>query len=155
MTRQEIQDSARSYIGTPWRHQGRDRYMGVDCAGLVQCVAIDMKVPNPGPQDYTNYERQTDGRELMHILTHWMIKKPVEAAKPGDVILMKHITARWAIHCGVLTDLGRQGMGLVHSYGAPGMPSAKVVEQGWTEDWRKRAVAAFEFPGVDGAEEVR
>lgn len=151
MTRQEIQDSARSYIGTQWRHQGRDRDMGVDCAGLVACVAKDIGVLPP-EWDYTNYDRQTDGRELLETLMKYLIKKPVEAGLPGDVILMKHITARWAIHCGVLTDLGSQGLGLVHAHGAPGMRRAKVVEQSWPEDWRVRAVAAFEF---DGIEEVR
>lgn len=45
--------AARSYLGTPWRHQGRSR-RGIDCGGLVALAMRD--IGHPG-QDIAGYGR--------------------------------------------------------------------------------------------------
>ena len=54
MKRIEIVEEVRSWIGTPFQHQGRLKNVGCDCIGLV--VAINKKF---GISDYDNfsYER--------------------------------------------------------------------------------------------------
>ena len=39
VTGQDVVAEARRWLGTPWRHQARLRGVGVDCGGLVVCVA--------------------------------------------------------------------------------------------------------------------
>jgi cell wall-associated NlpC family hydrolase len=49
----KIADAARKYLGTPFRHRGRGRYL--DCAGLVVKVSNDLGIPI---QDQKHYGRE-------------------------------------------------------------------------------------------------
>ncbi len=54
-TRGEVQTLARTWIGVPWRHQGRNR-SGIDCGGLVVKVGQELGLlgPHDDPKRYQN-----------------------------------------------------------------------------------------------------
>jgi len=60
----EFVEAARSYLGVPFRHLGRNRN-GLDCVGLVLCAAHDVGLL--GGIDYTTYDRIPDGKMLREI----------------------------------------------------------------------------------------
>lgn len=128
-----IVQQARTYLGTPWRHLGRNR-AGVDCVGLVTCVGYDL-----GITDFTTdlYRRGDADQEAMitpfrQFCDHVMPRD----LEPGDIVLFS--TARQG-HCGIYA-----GKTFIHAYAR----SRKVVEELWSV-WRDhpdptiKLVAAF------------
>lgn len=51
VTPDEIVAYARSWKGTPWRHQGRNR-AGIDCAGLLIVTALHFDLPHADMKGY-------------------------------------------------------------------------------------------------------
>ena len=96
--------AARTYVGVPWQHQGRSRH-GVDCVGLLVCVARDLCVPvdDDGP----NYEREPRAHDLVRLLRRHCVS--VADMRRGDIVLM----GRPSTHVGILTDAHRP-FGLIH-----------------------------------------
>lgn len=75
-------EAARTYIGTPFHHQGRARGYGVDCVGLVVCAAQDAGLP---VQDRTDYARDPDGKSLVAMLSD-QLEHVRLGWEPGDVL---------------------------------------------------------------------
>jgi len=133
VTRQQIVAAARSYIGCRYHHQGRNR-AGIDCAGLLVCVARDVGISTEGDQG--GYSRTPDGRSLKQALDAF--GTPVDAFQPGDFLLMRFDAQPQ--HIAIVTDVG-----IIHSY----LSARRVVEHGLSDDWRARIVQAYAFPGVE------
>jgi NlpC/P60 family putative phage cell wall peptidase len=134
VTRAEFLAELRTWIGTPYRHQGRLKGIGVDCVGLVigaarECGIADVQV--------TGYDRRPDGTLLSRMLEH---VSPVafNEAQPGDVLLFQFATV--AMHIGVLSAPDM----LIHAY----MPNRKVVEHRLDDAWLAKVAGAFQVPGV-------
>jgi murein DD-endopeptidase / murein LD-carboxypeptidase len=108
---------ARALIGVRFRPQGRSRASGLDCIGLV---ATAIGAPNP-PRDYPlrggSAARLTAGLAAAGL-------RPVEAARPGDVLVLAPGPAQ--LHLGIFT-----GGGLVH--GDAGL--RRVVERPGPAPW--------------------
>lgn len=134
VTRQQIVDAARSYIGVRYHHQGRSR-AGLDCAGLLVCVARDIGLDTS--EDLTGYARTPDGVALKTTLGRALREIPIFAYSPGDVLLMRF--ERDPQHVAIVTDCG-----IIHSY----LSARKVVEHRIDDVWRARILAAYELPGV-------
>lgn len=146
-TRAEIIAAARKYSGTKFVHQGRS-LKGLDCVGLILCVAEDLQLfctsgkPLLGA-DYFNYGHEPAGHYVFEKCCERLIRKPVTDMKAGDVVVMR--VPLTPTHVGILTEVHGQ-LGLMHAYSARGIE--KVVEHGLDIQWRRRIVAAFEFPGT-------
>jgi cell wall-associated NlpC family hydrolase len=97
--------AARSYVGVPWRHQGRSR-LGIDCVGLLVCAARDCGLE---VEDVTAYERVPDGRSLIRLLRRHCAPAAFADLAAGDIALM----GRPATHVGILTG-GYPPFGLIH-----------------------------------------
>jgi cell wall-associated NlpC family hydrolase len=139
MTREEIVAAARSYVGTPFHHQGRLKGVGIDCAGLLIGVARDLGLPH---QDVRDYPDIPDGRRIAALVESQMTR--VDDPEPGDAVLFWMETqTRHPQHLGILTPL-LGGLGLVHAY----FPVRRTVEVSFTQEWRNRAVGYFRFPGI-------
>lgn len=129
--REQFLSTARSWVGVPWVHQGRNRN-GVDCIGLllVTCWALGLS-----DYDVDGYGRTPDGdfmrRECARLMTE--TRNPC----PGDVVVMRF--SREPQHVGILTERG-----LLHSWAVPG----RVVEVTMPDAWQRRVVAAYAVPGV-------
>lgn len=135
-TRDEIVATARGYEGVPFKHAGRSPN-GVDCAGLLVLVARDLDLD---VVDDVHYRRIPDTAKLRRILNAGLRHKPKPERALGDVLLFKDRHRRGHMyHLGIET-----GYGFIHAYA----PLRRVVEQPWSDDWRRAIAAVFEYPGV-------
>lgn len=128
----EIVQSARSYLGVPYRHQGRNR-LGLDCIGLILMVAHDLHLSD---FDITGYGRVPSGRMMARLLGQHCRPVAVKDINSGDVV---HITfERQPQHVAIITDAG-----MIHADNIRG-----VVEHSLNNRWRKKIRGAYRLPGV-------
>ena len=136
---------ARSWIGTPYRHQASVKGAGCDCLGLVRGVwrALYGKEPETLPP-YSADWAETGGREtLLEAGRRWLIERPVEEVNSGDTFAGNILVFRWkdgmpAKHAGIVSAGGQ----IIHSYDRVG-----VVETPLVSAWKRRIAAVFSFPG--------
>jgi cell wall-associated NlpC family hydrolase len=134
MIKADIVTEARSWIGTPWRHQGRSRD-GIDCAGLVILIAqrvggIDF--------DKTDYPRQASDETMLALCARFLA--PVRELQPGDVAVFAFENQR---HIGIVGDYVFGGLSLIHAYA---LAPRRVVETRLDGKWLARMRGAFRFP---------
>lgn len=135
--RRKVIEEARTYIGTPFHHQGRLKKAGVDCVGVLVGVARTLGLTDHDVPAYTKYPQ---GGELMPELEKTLIKISLEDLDYGDVMVFWiNRFSRVPQHLALRTDIG-----MIHTYQSVG----KVVEHGLTKKWLRRLCAAFRFPGV-------
>lgn len=135
MGRPEIVEAARELLGTPFHHQGRAPGVGVDCVGLLVCVARALSLPH---QDCRTYRRRPEGDRLEHELAAaGLLRLEPEEAQVGDALAFWIRRRRDVQHAGIMTDVG-----LLHTWAATG----KVVEHGMNDFWRARTSSAWRFP---------
>ena len=87
VTRKQIVDAAKSLLGVPFLHQGRDERTGVDCVGLL--VVIGRKINYPEIVDVTNYRRMPKAETIRAVIGQNCDEIPVEEAGAGDFFLMR------------------------------------------------------------------
>lgn len=136
---------ARSWIGTPYRHQAGVKGAGADCLGLVRGVWRVVIGPEPeGVPAYTPDWSEASGREdLLAAGMRWMCAKPVADMGPGDVVLFRMRGDAVAKHLGIIAQI-RPYPGFIHAYSGHG-----VVENALSGPWARRIVACFSFPVGD------
>jgi cell wall-associated NlpC family hydrolase len=132
VARYEVVATAREYLGVRWQHQGRT-LNGVDCAGLVICVANRLGLSE---FDTRNYVRQPDPAEMRKTLEEHMDRVSGEW-QVGDVLWTR--VQREPQHLVIVTDLG-----IIHA----SVQHRCVVEHVLDHLWRSRVVAAYSFRGV-------
>ena len=96
MTRQQFILEARTWIGVPWRHQGRTR-QGIDCVGLLVRVAQDCGMD---AIDVTSYRRMGESQQLKALCEQQLL--PITDYRPGDLLRM--VTDTHGQHMGLVTD---------------------------------------------------
>lgn len=141
MMGQIVVDKAREYLNTPYLHQGRLKGQGVDCIGLVICVAHELGLSDFDCADYA----RTPNKEMLLTLSQEQMKR-IDAieAKPGDVALFRIL--KQPQHFGILGNYYRDNaLSLIHAYSSVG----KVVETYFSPQWGARAIAYFRLPGVE------
>jgi len=130
--RERLVDTARQWLGTPFRHQGRQPGRGLDCVGLVVCAARHCGLRE---YDLTNYARLPRGDALRgHVQAAGLEEVDLRQALPGDVLLMRFI--REAQHLALVTDRG-----ILHAHQQVG----RVVEHRLDDGWRRRVVGVYRF----------
>jgi cell wall-associated NlpC family hydrolase len=139
--RDRIVQTARSFLGVKFRHQGRSKEKGVDCAGLIICVG---KAVVPGwTFDFTAYHRYPANDLMMRLCTSTLDRIPYAAAQHGDVLLLFDVEPSWPCHVGILaTD--KVEPHIIHAL----CPRRKVVEHAISEDWKRKIKSAFRYRGV-------
>jgi len=139
LTRNSVLEEARSWLGAPFRHQGRNRAHGVDCVGLAIMV---QKAHDPDwDHDITNYRREPDQGYFLSLFRELMVEKPIADRLPGDILLMRD--RRFTCHC-VFYDVKSGTEFIVHSYAL----RRKVVEEQLSTEWRNNTTHCFEFKGI-------
>jgi len=141
LTRSAIVAEARTWIGTPYRHQASLKGVGCDCLGLVRGVwrVVVGHEPEPMPPYAPDWAEATRREALAEAGgRHFTPLDPVVFA-PGDVLLFRWRAGLPAKHAAIVTAPDR----MVHAHGAAAV--AEVAIAPW---WRRRMAYAFRFPGV-------
>lgn len=141
--RPEIVVLARGWIGTPYRHQASVPGAGADCLGLVRGLWRALYGGEPeAPPPYSRDWSEASGEEVLwQGAARHLVAKPVEPLEAGDVILFRMRDGLIAKHLGIVAETGAKPS-FVHAYARHG-----VVESSLSLPWRRRIVAAFQFPG--------
>lgn len=130
--RSDLVETARSFVKTPHKHQGRLPGIGIDCVGVPVCVAILHGIPH---EDYTNYGRRPDPAELIAHLERNLDRIDPASALPADILCFWIRGADVPQHLGIITPYG-----LVHSYAG----SQRVVET-VLGAWEERIHSAWRY----------
>lgn len=131
---QKAVETARSYIGTRWRHRGRSRY-GIDCIGLI---VASLKAAGFTMRDRVDYGREPwrDGLEReMH--EHFGDPIPRAEWRAGDVAMMRWENRPEAGHVGLIAQ-GPHGLTLIHSHSM-----SSVIEHHIDAHWESLILAVF------------
>ena len=133
---------ARSWIGTPYRHQATCKGAGSDCLGLVRGVWRELFGAEPGHVPvYSSDWAEPDGQEaLWEAAQRFMVPRPLHEESPGDVLLFRMRDGSIAKHLGLQAETGALAS-FIHAYERHG-----VVESPLSYPWRRRIVARFSFP---------
>ncbi|MEG3437662.1 NlpC/P60 family protein [Pannus brasiliensis CCIBt3594] len=132
---QEIIVTARSYLKTPYVHQGRVKGIGIDCAGLVICVARELGLSD---FDVDGYGRRSEGVEMFELFRK-VCGEPIERPRPGDILMFEK--GDWR-HCGIFSMM--EDASIIHTHRL----AKACVEHRLDDYWRNLIYSAFRFPGV-------
>ena len=139
MNRDRIVAEARSWIGTPYRHQASLKGVGCDCLGLLRGVwrgvmGEEPETPPPYAPDWAEAARAEILREAA---CRYLVEIETSAFQPSDVLLFRwrpHLPAK---HCAIVTTSDA----MVHAH-----DGAAVAEVAITPWWRRHLAYAFRFP---------
>lgn len=146
VTWQDIVAEARTYLGTPFHHQGRLKGVGVDCVGLVTGVAKTLGLAH---HDSKAYARQADGETMMREMALCSKRVIGSSFKYGDVLVFWFAKKGVANHMGIATDVG-----LIHTYHSMSR-GGRVVEVTLDDFWQKRLMAIYRFNDVERAPSIK
>lgn len=132
--RDDVIEFARTWIGTPFLHQGRLIDVGVDCAGLVIGIANEFKLAKTF-KDKKNYSRNPTGTMMAEVLGEHLERINASEAIYGDILHFKF--ARFPQHVGILTD----NETFIHADSHEG----KVVETRLSGHWAREVRGAYRF----------
>lgn len=134
MLRSEISAAALAMVGTPFHAQGRLPSVGLDCIGVVVCLARAFGLPHT---DIAAYPMRPNG--MLRPLLDAQLVRVHRAPQEGDVLLMSF--AGEPHHVAVMVDGGR----IVHAYATV----RRCVAQSYSDHWREKVRAVYQFPGVE------
>ena len=139
--RNTIIAEARSWIGTPYRHQASLKGVGCDCLGLVRGVYRHVigAEPERAPPYAPDWAEAANGERLAEAAARHLEPVAVDQFAEGDVLLFRWRDNLAAKHMAIVTapDL------MVHAH--DGACVAEVALAPW---WRRRIAFAFRFPGM-------
>jgi cell wall-associated NlpC family hydrolase len=171
--RDQIVAEARSWVGTPYRHQASVKGVGCDCLGLVRGVwrALIGEEPERAPPYSRDWAEAAGEETLAKAARRHLVEIPLSLPSPaslypnppplagdgregasgagagwgpGDVLLFRYSDRYPAKHAAIVTACDAGGSALmVHAH--DGAAVAEVAIAPW---WRRRLAYAFRFPGV-------
>lgn len=132
MSPERVIAEARSWVGVPFRHQGRDGH-GIDCVGLpiVVCRSLGLLPPE---FDTPVYGRLPTGELIDRLKAHC---RPMTEVLPGSIVVIAW--TKLAAHTAIYT-----GETLIHAYESVG----EVVEHGYRGRWVRMTHSVWALPGV-------
>lgn len=130
---------AREWIGTPYRHQASLKGAGTDCLGLIRGIWRELyraepAAPPPYGRDWCEVSRD---EALWRAAARWLA--PATGGAAGDVLLFRMAPEAPAKHLAILAE--PEALTIIHAYSG-----RRVVESPFSGSWRRRVVAAFQFP---------
>lgn len=146
MTRDEIVRSAKSWLGTPYRHQASRKGVGTDCLGLLRGVWRELIGPEPQemPPYTPDWAEALNEETLLQAARDHLVEIPLGTVRRGDVLLFRMGLGHPAKHCGIVSGTDR----LIHAYWGRAVCETRLVP--W---WTRRCAGGFQFPGVSNAAE--
>lgn len=138
ITRLQVIETARSFSGVRFRHQGRDRN-GVDCVGLL--VAVGRILDYPDILDMEGYRRTPSPSVMRSFLEANMDEIAFADALPGDAVWMR-LGGLKPRHAGILIGEHAGEESLIHA------SASGVRIQPLSDFPRSWFVSAFRLRGV-------
>lgn len=148
--RRRVVAEARSWVGTPFHHQGRVKGVGVDCLMHIREVGEQGKfMPRIKPRDdrqYWNfYGRRPNPPVMRECLARFLVPIAASDAKHGDIAWMDWRELGMPIHMAVRSEL-RRVPHIIHA-----IWDHQVVEHTF-DDWhRAKVVEYWRYPAVAAA----
>lgn len=121
-----LDEAARAYLGVPFRHQGRDPAIGIDCIGLIVLAGRDAGMAFPA-FDRTDYGTEpVDG--MLQEMLRLAFGPPVSPMQVGDVVAIdfKGVVR----HVGIVGQ-HPQGLSLIHTNMAVGRVTEARIDSKW------------------------
>lgn len=153
MNRDDVVRVARSFLGTPFHHQGRIPGRALDCIGLITCIARELGIPHYDDIRYA--KRPQPGRLDEGLAASLCVKlDDLDQADHGDILTFWCTGSKLPQHVGVLaTDRGRWTM--IHTMNR-GMRrvfknrriTGLVIEHTMNDFWKDRIVGLWRYQGV-------
>lgn len=132
---------ARTWIGTPYRHQASLKGVGCDCLGLLRGVwrGVLGDEPEAPPPYAAGWAEAADGADPLVEAARRHLLAIGRDAEPGsgDVLLFAFRAHLPAKHCAVATGAGT----MIHAH-----DGAVVTEVAITPWWRRHLAHVFRFP---------
>jgi len=133
-----IVEEARSWIGTPYRHQASLKGIGCDCLGLLRGVwrgvmGAEPELPPPYAPDWAEAGADT----LLAAAHRHLVEIGLADIRPGDVLLFRWRSGLPAKHCAIATSADT----MIHAH-----DGAAVEEVAFRPWWRRHLAHAFRFP---------
>ncbi len=132
-------EETRTWLGVPWRHQGRRR-SGIDCAGLPAVVAASLGLSD---YDHVNYPRRPDGTFLRFFERGGCVRISPRDADEGDVLIFSN--SGTVTHCGIRSTHHGQPA-VIHAYARRRMVVEETLEA--AASVVGRPTHAYRMPGV-------
>lgn len=146
-TRQEIVDEARSYVGTPFHHQGCAPGVGIDCIGVLRALGKRFDLKGSAELEASRallaYGPDPDPKLLLEC-ERFMVRITWQDLGLGDVLMMKTLYSRGQPkHFAVVSRLNP--IYIIHAWA---YVKSAVVENRLDDKLRGRVLACFRFQGV-------
>lgn len=142
LRRDVIVQTARQWLGTPFRHQGRTRGKWCDCVGLIVSVGHELGMEElHAPSDYA---MSPASNLVLSYAERQLVKLDHKNLQPGQVAIMWGFDRHEAQHLGIIGEYAGRHT-LIHAFSRPG----KVVEQTFDSFWMKRLVCLLEYPNTE------
>ena len=142
-SRLDIVRVARSYLGTPFAHAQRVPGVGIDCAGLLICVARELGLVAP-TFDLPAYDSTPDGKSMLLWCDKVMTRIDRVDLRVGDAMVL--ITDLRPQHLGIVGDYVHGGFSIIHAAATAFPP--RVIETRLMFGRSMRLVAGYSFPGM-------
>lgn len=142
----EIVAEARSWIGTPYRHQGRTKGARVDCVGLILGVGKTLDLLDISPEDWkrhAGYSTNPNPRLMGEGMRKFLAPLPIDKAEeaPDGAIAWLAWREDLPMHLAIMgTFQGRRTM--IHA----ASHSGACVEHGFVSEWPDRVVSWWAYP---------
>jgi cell wall-associated NlpC family hydrolase len=142
MTDETLVKQARSWVGTPFKYQGRLKQVGCDCLGLIVGIAreLNLKARTGNPlheYDIRDYSSDPNTRVLQENLASLLWTSPCPVV--GALVLMSF--AGNPQHLGILCEHEICGFGLIHA----DITKHQVIEHGLTSEYAASIQAIYCF----------
>jgi NlpC/P60 family putative phage cell wall peptidase len=139
--RQKIIDIARTWIGTPYRHQSSIKGEGCDCVGMVRGVYREFFGVENDPENMPPYQPnwyEVDQKDPLLLFGRRHLEEvPFEEMMPSDILVFRMKRGVSAKHCGIITSTDT----MVHAYS-----KQKVYEVSLGDQWLRKVAAVLRFP---------
>lgn len=140
ITRKDIVEEARTWLGTPFRSQFREKGVGCDCVGLILGVAWAF---NFTEFDCNNYLANAVNSDQMVFTANSMCKSvSKDQMDIADIVLISF--GPQPTHMGIITDYRDNLFGIIHAMSM----MKEVKEHRLSSDWRNKIVRVYQFPGI-------
>ena len=147
VTRGELVEAAKTWIGTPYVHRQRLKGVAADCIQFLIGVCEDLEIfpawvdKEIGTTQYSTQWHLHNNEELLikHVELIGLDEKPINQMRKGDLIGFQFGNA--TAHLGMVENKNF----MIH---AAMLPPAKVHRARLTLGWRKRITKCWSIPNV-------